>query len=186
MRPGATPVERFNGWFVRSIDKLKELPEGDGAFAAMLIALPLYERFIVAKLKLGGEPIGQDEIAREIGADLGLAEGERRAFWAMFRTGFMHQAMVQTGKTVWLVSHRFGALPEFRTYGGRSCLCVDPWKFADRVLATFLQDPRLITASESFPLADVFAVDATELSPPIVDEGGACTRLVRPEKQDLD
>jgi hypothetical protein len=47
MKPDASPTERFNGWFVKSIEKLRELPEGDGAFAAMMIALPLYERRIM-------------------------------------------------------------------------------------------------------------------------------------------
>ncbi len=167
MRPGASPSERFNGWFVRSIGKLKELPEGDGAFAAMMIALPLYERYIIAKLKLAGGSTSEEDIAGEIGTDLKLDEGQRRTFWAMFRTGFMHQAMTMAGKTQWLVSHRFSALPEFRTLNGQSCLCVDPWKFADRVLKAFTDDPRLITASESFPLADVFALRADALSPAV-------------------
>ena len=54
MKPSASDVEKFTGWFARAIDKLAELPEGDGAFAAMMIALPLYERSIVARLKLEG------------------------------------------------------------------------------------------------------------------------------------
>lgn len=35
MRSEATPLEKFEGWFVQAIDKLDELPEGDGAFAAL-------------------------------------------------------------------------------------------------------------------------------------------------------
>lgn len=166
MKPDASPAERFNGWFVKSIEKLKELPEGDGAFAAMMIALPLYERSIIAKLKLDGKPRGEEDIARAIGADLELNEGQRKVFWEMFRNGFMHQGMTKAGKTQWLLSHRFGALPEFRTYEEQSCVCIDPWKFADRVLSAFLKDSRLITASESFPLAGVFPVRADAFSPP--------------------
>jgi hypothetical protein len=167
MKPGATPTDRFTGWYVRPIEKLKELPEGDGAFAALMIALPLYERYIIAKLKLSGKSTDPDHITREIGADLKLDEGQRRVFWAMFRTGFMHQGMTMAGKTQWLVSHKFGELPEFRTFQGRSCLCVDPWKFADRVLNAFLQDPRLITASESFPLANLIAIRGDPFDPPL-------------------
>jgi hypothetical protein len=131
----------------------------------MMITLPLYERGIIAKLKLAGKPTGDEDIARAIGADLELDEYQRKIFWAMFRNGFMHQGMTMAGKTQWLVSHHYGALPEFRNYEGRSCVCVDPWKFADRVLNAFLKDPRLITASESFPLADVFPVRADAFSP---------------------
>ena len=166
MRRDATPTERFDAWFVRSIEKLKELPEGDGAFAAMMIALPLYERLIFARLKVAGRSTAQEDIARAIGDDLGLSQAERKVFWDMFRVGFMHRGMVKAGRTQWLVSHKFGAEPEFRTYAGQRCVCVDPWKFADRVLAAFSEDTRLITASESFPLADVFALDANALPPP--------------------
>ncbi len=168
MRPGASPTERFTGWFVNAVEKLRELPEGDGAFAAMMVALPLYERLIIARLRLSDRPAAPDDIRREIGADLGLDEGQRKTFWKMFRIGFTHQAMVQSGQTQWVVSDQFGALPEFRSLNGQSCLCIDPWKFADRVLRGFIQDPRLIVISESFPLADVFALPSDAFSP-VVD-----------------
>lgn len=165
MRPSATPVERFRGWFEAPIAKLKELPEGDGAFAALMIALPLYERSIIAGLKLAELPAGEDEIRAAMSADLGLDDRDRATFWAMFRVGFMHQAMVSSGTTKWLVSHRFGEIPEFRTVNGDRCLCIDPWKFADRVVATFLSDPRRFTVSVSFPLADVFSLSANAVLP---------------------
>jgi hypothetical protein len=163
-------LERFNAWFVGAVAKLRELPEGDGAFAALMIVLPLYERLIIARLKLAGSATGDAEIRQAIGADLGLNDQDRSIFWQMFRTGFMHQGMVASGNTKWLVSHRFDELPEFRELeaGGR-CVCIDPWKFADRVLGAFQADPRLITASESFPLADLFSLKRNALSPPVAE-----------------
>ncbi|HEV8717826.1 MAG TPA: hypothetical protein VGX03_34010 [Candidatus Binatia bacterium] len=163
MRPGATPLDRFNAWFTRAIDKLKELPEGDGAFAAILISLPLYERYIVAKLKLDGRQPTKKNIRDEISSDLNLDEGQFRVFWEMFRNGFMHQGMTKAGKTKWLVSRHAGELPEFKTLQGQSCVCIDPWKFTARVIKAFQNDHRLITASESFPLADVFSLPADAL-----------------------
>jgi hypothetical protein len=78
--------------------------------------------------------------------------------------------MVASGRTKWLVSHHFGDLPELRVLeSGDRCICVDPWKFADRVLGAFQTDPRLITVSESFPLADVFALRPDAISPPVKD-----------------
>lgn len=158
MKSTATPLEKFEGWFVKAIDKLKELPEGDGAFAALMIVLPLYERYIVAKLKLDGKDTGEDDKKQEMAKDLGLNDKYRSVFWAIFRIGFTHQGMPHHGKTKWLVSHKFGELPEFRTVSGTECVCLDPWKFAQRVLKKYQGDPRLITASESFPLADVFSI----------------------------
>lgn len=166
MRLQASPKERFLAWFVRAIAKLKELPEGDGAFAAFMIAIPLYERLIIARLKLAGQRAEEEDVKREIGNDLKLNDHDRSIFWDMIRNGFMHQGMAKSGKTTWLVSHRFGPLPEFHMLRGKRCLCVDPWKFADRVMETYLANPELITASQSFPLADVYAIPSSSLSSP--------------------
>lgn len=157
MKAKATAMERFHGWFARAIDKLEELPEGDGAFAALMVTLPLYERYIAAKLKLEGKSAGDSEKRAEMSSDLGLDDARQRKFWAIFRVGFMHQAMGQAGGTRWAVSHTYGELPDFRTVNGHDCVCIDPWKFARRVLKKFTDDPRLITSSDSFPMADVFA-----------------------------
>ena len=159
-----TPIELFERWYGRAIDKLRELPSKDGAFAALMIALPLYERYIIAKLKLDGKTTTDDEVKQEICSDLSLLDHERRIFWEMFRNGFTHQAMAMDGKTKWMVSHKFTELPEFKTIQGIRCVCFDPWKFTDRVLNKFRADSRLITESESFPWASVFAMPA-ELSP---------------------
>jgi hypothetical protein len=156
MKPGATPIERFEGWYARPIEKLSELPEGDGAFAALMIAMPLYERYIVAKLKLAGSGTSDDEVRDEMGKDLVLDAGKRSVFWSVFRSGFTHQAMGRDGKTKWLVSHTFSELPTFQTIDGHQYVCLDPWKFAERLLNKFRADEQLITASDSFPLADVF------------------------------
>ena len=174
LRPGASPTERFSAWYVRAIEKLKELPEGDGAFAALMIAIPLYERCITAQLKLADKPTAAEDIRRAIREDLKLDEGQRKVFWDMFRVGFVHHGMPKTGKTQWLVSDQFVALPEFRTLGEGSCVCFDPWKFAERVLNTFMREPRLIVASESFPLANVFSLRSDSLSPP-ARQGGKTT-----------
>jgi len=166
VRPEATPEERFTGWYVRPIEKLKELPEGDGAFAALMIALPLYERLIKARLKVAGKPTGDEDVASAVSDDLGVQGTDRSIFWSAFRIGFMHQGMGKAGPTPWLVSGACGAVPEFREINGTRCVCIDPWKFADRVLGAFLAAPSLITASDSFPLAAVRAFPTEAVSLP--------------------
>ena len=123
-----------------------------------MIAIPLYERYIVGKLKLEGRPTGLTEVKDAMGADLNLHGRDRSIFWDMFRNGFMHQAMARDGNTKWMVSDQFGELPEFRNIHGVTCVCFDPWKFTDRVLHAFRADHRLVIASESFPLASIFAL----------------------------
>lgn len=167
MKPDATPEERFNGWYVRPIEKLKELPEGDGAFAALMITFPLYERLIKARLKLAGKPTGDEDVTAAVGEDLGLDGRDRRIFWSAFRIGFLHQAMGKAGPTPWIVSGGCGAVPEFREINEILCICIDPWKFADRVLGAFLAVSGLITASESFPLAGVRFFPVEAVSPPL-------------------
>src|SRR5262245_22067356 len=87
MKPGASPIERFNGWYVKPIEALEKLPEGDGAFAALMIALPLYERYIDAKLKLAGEDRTEENKQKEAGEDLGLDDRHRGIFLACSPAG---------------------------------------------------------------------------------------------------
>ena len=152
------PSQLFDRWFVQPIVKLKELPNGDGAFAALMIAIPLYERYIIAKLKLAGSETTLDYVKQETADDLNLDGQKGAIFWDTFRTGFMHQAMAKDGRTKWMVSQEFGDLPEFKEIEGVNYILLDPWKFADRVLDKYTDDPDLITASESFPLASIFSV----------------------------
>lgn len=152
------PIELFNRWYVEPINKLRELPNGDGGFAAFMIALPLYERYTVAKLKLDHKPTNDEDIYAEMANDLHLTDGQRRVFWAIFRIGFMHEAMPQGGKTQWITSAEFTAFPEFVTIEGQNYIRIDPWKFTDRVLSMFIEDHRRITASDSFPLPSIFSI----------------------------
>ncbi len=161
-------IDLFERWFGNAIEKLRELPAGGGAFAALMISIPLYERFVIAKLKLAGKPTDEATVQAEIGSDLNLNDGQRRVFWEMFRNGFMHQAMAKDGKTKWMVSHVFGAKPEFKTMDGIQYVCLDPWKFSAAVLDKFRSDPQLITTSESFPLASIFV-----MPPEIATDSGA-------------
>lgn len=153
-----TPIELFRRWYVNPIVKLKELPDGDGGFAAFMIALPLYERYIDAKLKLENKPTDNDSKLNEIAIDLKLNLEESIIFKSVFRAGFMHQAMPKTGKTKWITHDKYKAIPEFKTINGINYVCINPWKFADRVLNKFISDHRLITVSESFPLASIFSL----------------------------
>jgi hypothetical protein len=94
--------------------------------------------------------------------DLELTPTQRSVFWAIFRVGFMHQAMGQAGNAGWLVSDQYTAKPVFRNNRNQQVVCLDPWKFVDRVIDEFRRRPELITASESFPLAEIFSALMTE------------------------
>jgi hypothetical protein len=157
-------VNLFNRWLVEPIERLKAIPNGDGAFVAFMVALPLYERLTVARLKLANQPTGEDEIRAAMSGDIGLDPRERSIFWEMFRNGLLHHAMPKAGKTSWLFEDSFSAIPQFKTFGGNPVVCINPWKSADRVFREFLADPQLIVASESFPMGSIFGMHPHELS----------------------
>jgi hypothetical protein len=152
-----TPLEQFEGRYARPIDKLAELPDGNGAHAALMIALPLYERYLVARLRLDGRPPSDAGKRDEVARDLGLDPAEGSKLWAVLRDGFGHHPMGRDGRARWSVGDAHGEVPEVRSGTGPDVVCVDPWKFARRVLSKYRDDPRLITAADGFPLADVFA-----------------------------
>ncbi len=152
-------IEYFNRWFVNPINKLKDLPEGDGGFAAFMVAIPLYERYIIGKLKLAGKCSDKESVKKEISKDLKMNDKQRCIFWEMLRNGFMHQSMPKKGKTKYMFSSSFSAIPEFKKLNNNEdFICLDPWKFSERVLNKFLKEPELITASESYPLASIFVM----------------------------
>ncbi|MCH8493430.1 MAG: hypothetical protein LAT53_09385 [Idiomarina sp.] len=119
-------IDRFERWFGNSIKQLQELSTKDGAAATLMISIPLYERFVIAKLKQDGNPADEATMRAEIGSDLNLDNGHRRVFLEMFRNGFTHQRMAKDGKAKWMVSHVFGATPEFKTIVGGQHICLDP------------------------------------------------------------
>lgn len=150
-----TAANLFKRWYVEPVEILKTLPDGNGGFAAFVVGIALYERLIKARLKLQHQPTDDDTVRREIAQDLRLPDGERSIFWDMFRNGMMHQAMPKSGKTDWAFHHSFSGYPEFKTINGQSVICINPWKFTDRVLQEFMSKPELIIASNSFPLGTI-------------------------------
>jgi len=92
-------LDKFRLWYIGPIEKLKELPNGAGGFVAFMVGIALYERLIVARLKLKDQKADDDALQETIKGDLRLTDQERRIFWDMFRNGLFHQAMPKLGKT---------------------------------------------------------------------------------------
>lgn len=152
-------LELFNGWFVEPIEKMNI----NGGFVAFMVTLALYERLIIAKLKLQGQKTDEESIKKKMADDLGLTDGQQSVFWDMFRNGLLHQGMSKIGKTGYLFHTDFSATPEFKNYKEQAYICIDPSKFAFRVLSEFVDNPELILASESYPLASVSEIDLNQL-----------------------
>ncbi|MCX5848348.1 MAG: hypothetical protein NTW65_02720 [Deltaproteobacteria bacterium] len=160
MKPGATLTERFNGWFVEPIEKLKELPEGDGGFLALSAALFLCERYYRAFTDTHYGR-GDDEPFKIAAAkDFGLSLDDFKCFWMVYRNGVQHQGIprkyVDSKKVefIWNISDEFNAIPEFyeiNTYKREIRLNV--WKFADLIIDKFKTNPIVFrkAISHTFP-----------------------------------
>lgn len=143
----------FEMWFVQPVEKLKELPNGAGGFVAFMVGLALYERLISAKLKFKNLSSNEETFKKAMAEDLRLSDKDRSIFWDMLRNGLLHQGMPKIGRTGCFFHHSFSEYPEFTQINGKPVICIDPWKFTDRVIKEFLVNPSLINSSESFPLA---------------------------------
>jgi len=148
-------IRSFNLWFVEPIEKLKELPNGSGGIIAFMIGLALYERLIIAKLKFENCPSDEESIRKAMSEDLQLSESQQRVFWDMLRNGFLHQAMPKIGKTRCMFHDSFTEYPVFKTLDGMEVICINPWRFTDRVISEYLAYPCLINISESYPLVRI-------------------------------
>jgi hypothetical protein len=84
--------------------------------------------------------------------DLNLSSHERSVFWDIFRNGLLHQALPKIGKTKYWFSHEYSGYPKFIEKEGSKYICIDPWKFTDRVINEYQLNPGLILESDSFPL----------------------------------
>lgn len=148
-------IYKFKIWYVEPINKLKELPNGNGGFVALIVGLPLYERLITAKLQINNQKTTEESIKSAMNIDLGITEGQRNVFWDLFRNGLLHQAMPKPGKTSYFFRDDFSDKPLFVESDGECFIYINPWKFTDRVVNEFLSQPELIIASESYPLASI-------------------------------
>ncbi len=151
---------KFDRWFTRVFAALRQLPEGDGAIAALSIALYLYERYAVAKLEAGGRKADWAGKLLQLAADFGITSDEADAFWNVFRNGLLHQGMpVQLqGRSrlpKWLIAEGYSRTIELTT-DTPPVLRVEPWKFVQRVIELWQGDITLLSANKSFPLAEIY------------------------------
>ena len=165
-----TALHLFNSWFVKPI-KSSDI---DGGFVAFMVMLALYERLIHAKLEIQGTDTGAN-FKKYMETDLRLTADERKDFWDMFRHGLLHRGMPKVDRkeqkttTGYIFRSDFSAFPEFRMYYDQPIICIEPAKFAARILDEFVQNPELILRADLFPLASVGPINMNALEKRDVD-----------------
>ena len=155
------PKTLFERWFSAPIKLLdKQLERGEGAISGMMVALPLFERFI--HIKKSRDATGRSFY--EIMADeLCLPSAEvAEEFWTTFRHGFCHTGMPfdkdRGGNPLPGVSfhHQHPKFPAKVTdKDGKEVFKIDPWKFIYHVHDLYVTDPSLLEQHSQAPLLPI-------------------------------
>lgn len=157
------PSVLFARWYREPLRKLKEIPNGDGGFVALIVSCVLYERYAAALLTQQGKKADQVAIVGQLASDFYVCEDTAEMFWDAIRNGLVHGAMPKVrsrdGKRLprWHMSHD---VPRpmwlYRDdQGSPVCLDIQPWLFMDRVLRLWERRRDLIECSPSFPWGQI-------------------------------
>jgi len=156
-----TPAELFERWVVAPLNALRPLPNGDGAFVAMGMALALYERYIKSALERQGRKETPEEMWAFGGNDLSVDPETFRRFWGMYRDGIQHslQPKQYTSNGIrwgWEVSAAHSKSPKIiEPEKDLRVILINPWLFIDHVLAQFNAMPELIDFKDSWKFGKI-------------------------------
>ena len=167
-----TTLEKFIRWVVIPVSKLKEIPNGDGAFAAMSIVCALCERYHRIKTT-SQDKWDDDRFLASAAHDLGVDEDFFEDFWDVFRNGLQHQMTPKWRSGVpaknrkpykWAISSSpsFSHAPTIRmNKAGEQVICIDPWRFTSFWISRFLESPTYLDDAVHHAFGGIF--DASEL-----------------------
>ena len=161
----ASSKEKFQKWYLNAFEGLYKMNAGDGAIVALMLVMPLYERYIISKVGEENKDGRETLLCEELGF---LTKTHAEKFWNTFRDGLCHQGsfFVQSRltkrKTNPLVLPRVGLggddhpnLPKFIVGdNGQETIFVNPWEFGRYILKKYENDPNLLE-SEAAPLLDL-------------------------------
>ena len=160
----------FGRWFEAPIFALqKNLENGDGAIAALMVVLPLYERYIHVMLQVTADP--KPSFYQLMADKLELDDADQaETFWTTFRHGFCHTGMpLAQGRKLGALpkvglNGNYDKLPKFGTTpAGEYAIALDPWKFALHVLKIYRDDPSLLERHPDAPLLPIHIIAEFQL-----------------------
>ena len=158
-------LEKFTRWFIIPLNTIKMIPNGDGAFIALSIGCFLCERYYRISTKTQ-EIIPGTVFQNAAAADLNVNQEFFRNFWFVYRHGVQHQATPKTyiakDGTIykWSISADFKAIPTRCVRNGVTIICLDPWKFADSMVAKFLADPAKLEGAIDYEFGEISTPEA--------------------------
>jgi hypothetical protein len=158
-------LEKFSRWFIIPLNTLKMIPNGDGAFIALSIGCFLCERYyrIITNTQ---DDHHRKDFQYAAADDLGVNREFFQIFWNVYRHGVQHQATPKTfpapDGTIykWSISADFKAIPTRCIRNGVTIICLDPWKFADSMVAKFLATPAKLEGAINYEFGEISTPEA--------------------------
>lgn len=149
--PACEELSLFGRWYLRPLEALRQLPNGDGGFAALIIVCPLYERYVQHRRGRSSD----HDIASQLVGDFGLSRSDAQTVWDVVRHGLLHSAMLknQSGpvRRSWTTHYRFDCPFEVDPSTTPATLRIQPWLFVDHVVALYERDPSIVTSPGDWP-----------------------------------
>ncbi len=169
MTPEIDAQIKFDRWVVVPLTKLREIPRGDGTFAALAIAFGLYERFLDSKIDKRGEKPEPQKRYQEAALDFDskVTADSFQSFWEMYRVGIQHyfqpKKFTKKDKTRW--GWDISENKNYKEYpviiqeeADLFIIIIDPWLFIEHVLQRWYENPELINHLRKFEFGKIQSV----------------------------
>ena len=145
----------FDRWVIVPFAALRQLPDGDGAFAALAMGFGLYERYLTSRIhKRKGdiEKERYEEASRDF--DQAVSSADFKSFWEMYRVGvqhYFHPKHFIKGKDRirwgWDISESKGyaAFPRvIKSESDLFIIAINPWLFVEHTIRRWYEYPELM------------------------------------------
>jgi hypothetical protein len=154
-------IEKFVRWYVTPVTKLREIPNGDGAFIALSVAFSLFERYYRIKSESQETDPNGGKFRKEAAKDLNVNTVFFTDFWSTYRNGLLHQGTPKIYKNKnrkhkWLISGEFDGYPTYFDKGGYRYICIDPWKFYDFIVDKIFKNRKALRGVLSYRLGKIY------------------------------
>ena len=157
-------ADKFKLWFDYPIKQLESIKGGHGGFCALMVALPLYERFYRYAVSKGAPDNRPEWVKNDL---LLKTTDEAKMFWQVFRDGLCHTGSffeeTRDYKKEDLPSisldEKHSYSPKFLTREGIFIVELNPWKFWKHVLDKYTSDPGVLDYAKA-PLLPLHMLSA--------------------------
>jgi hypothetical protein len=156
----ATPDElealrKFNLWFKRPYELVRNSGNGHGAFVALSIGLFLTERYFRDETgTIDNHRSGAFKVPAA--AFFQTEQAFFDAFWDVYRNGMQHQGSPKaTTPHGWDINGDYRSPnPMKATHRGREIICLNPWMFTDKIISLWENNLGVIARTSSHQLGN--------------------------------